>query len=434
MIPIKPEPYSDFTCPNCESQNIEVKDFHFPGIHQLAECNCLDCQTKFLQDLPSGHGIFFPSIIDVTNQKFHPFPGAKWFTDSLWEGFQNQNEQELKIERKVFKDCSEVIILNVIDYLYGHSLLRLFNAQAYLEKYPEKGLIILTQANFEWLIPEGVAEVWVVPISFGKAKKWWLNLDSFVKNQLGNYDRVYWSVGYSHPQSKQIDIEKFTGINAFPITEFLQKPLQVTFIWREDRLWFRTPLEYFCFLVFRKLQLFKSLTLTKKLFLFLQKRRVLKVFKKLKKSFPEMNFVVVGMGKSVRFPKWIQDGRKLKIDEQVERQWCTNYANSQVVFGIHGSNMILPTALAAGFVEILPKDRLGNITQDVLANNTGKLQGYLGRFVNDYSSPKVVFENITAMLQYFPRFYAHNQDSHFAYQSIKSYQEIGGETPTLNSE
>lgn len=433
MIPLKPEPYSDFICPNCQSKEIEVNGFHFPGIHQLAKCTCLNCHTEFLQDLPSGHGIFFPSVIDMTKNKFHPYPGADWFTNSLWEGFQNQKTETLKIERKVFKEYSDVIILNIIDYLYGHSLLRLFNAQAYLEKYPDKGLIILTQPNFEWLIPEGVAEVWVVPISFGKARNWWSSLDDFIKNQFQKYEKIYWSIGYSHPQPKQIDIERFTGVKPFPITDFSRKSYQITFIWREDRLWFGSPLEYFSFLVFRKLNFFKNLPFTKRLFLGLQKKRVLQVFKMLKKSFPDMNFIIVGMGNTTSFPQWIKDKRQSKINEQVERQWCELYANSQVVLGVHGSNMILPTALAAAFVEILPKERLGNITQDIFANHSDKLQGYLGRFVNDYSTPTMVFENIKAMLRYFPRFYAHNQDSHFVYRPIKSLKDIEGEIPKLNS-
>jgi hypothetical protein len=83
-------------------------------------------------------------------------------------------------------------------------------------------------------------------------------------------------------------------------------------------------------------------------------------------TFPDLEFSITGLGKPGGFPAWVKDLRKEKIDEKVEIAWCEQYAKSHVVIGIHGSNMLLPSAHAGATVELMPPERWGNIIQDIL--------------------------------------------------------------------
>jgi hypothetical protein len=62
--------------------------------------------------------------------------------------------------------------------------------------------------------------------------------------------------------------------------------------------------------------------------------------------------------------------RSTRTDAETERGWCVRYARSQVVVGVHGSHMLLPSAHAGGLIEMVTHNRWdsrwGNLVQDVL--------------------------------------------------------------------
>jgi len=82
-----------------------------------------------------------------------------------------------------------------------------------------------------------------------------------------------------------------------------------------------------------------------------------------------MSFTVVGMGKKGSFTNGVIDERASSLSFEQERKWLNLYALADCVVGVHGSNMLLPSGLAQNVVELLPEDRLGNITQDLLWPN-----------------------------------------------------------------
>jgi hypothetical protein len=81
----------------------------------------------------------------------------------------------------------------------------------------------------------------------------------------------------------------------------------------------------------------------------------------------EPDIAVAGIGTTGRFPPWIKDLRTGgNVTENIERTWCQRYAASHAVIGIHGSNMLLPSALAGMTFDLMPADRWGNLMQDIL--------------------------------------------------------------------
>jgi hypothetical protein len=81
---------------------------------------------------------------------------------------------------------------------------------------------------------------------------------------------------------------------------------------------------------------------------------------------PDLRIVIVGLGRTGSFPEDFVDLRRAFMTAESERLWCAEYARSHVVVGVHGSNMLLPSALAGAVVDLLPRFKLRNITQDLI--------------------------------------------------------------------
>ena len=374
MIELKPNIYKNFLCPECKNNNIKVIDTIFQGIHILADCKCNVCKFEFYHDFPIGHALYYPISIGKINQRVYDKNNIKWFSKPLKDSLLSKNKEKIEIEKKVYFNKKNVIILNCMDYLYGHVLLKLFNAQYYIDNCKECGLVIIIPKSFEWLVPKGISEAWIIDINLKEARNWFTELEEFVKEEFKRFDKIYLSLAYSHPDPSKIDIERFTKIKRFDLDKFLENKINITFITREDRLWFNTKFELFIYKILRKLKLIRYFY---KYFIYFQNELINRTCKQIINELPNANLNVVGLGKSGKFKKYINDYREGNISEEVEIKWCKIYSKSHIVIGMHGSNMLLPTALAAGFIEILPKNRYGNIIQDIfLVNHEHQIYTY----------------------------------------------------------
>jgi hypothetical protein len=138
----------------------------------------------------------------------------------------------------------------------------------------------------------------------------------------------------------------------------------VTYIWRQDRLWqsddalnrLRQGLDR----VFGGRIGWKAGPLMK------QTEKVILLAELLREQVKNLQFAVVGIGDPSGLPAWIDDLRTSQIDDDLESRWCEQYANSHVVLGIHGSNMLLPSAHAGATIVLMPSERWGNFAQDTL--------------------------------------------------------------------
>jgi hypothetical protein len=423
MIEIKPELKLSFECPECNCKDITVSTLVFPGIRMLADCTCFCCENNFLADLPVGHALYYPKALLKKTGKV--YPGEKkmnWFSRQLWESYHNKALQHpVSVEKISFQEAGkEVVLLNCLDYLYGHVLLKLFNAEAYLKSKSESSLILILPKSFEWLVPQGVTEIWLVDLSLANLKKWHDDIDKFIHHELQRFQKVYLSPAYSHPDLSHLDIALFTKIQPFNIQNFTAESPVVTFIYREDRLWHSQSWEEYIFLISGK---FRFLRFVKGWFLFLQNRKIISFLKKLKKNIPQAKCILVGLGQSGRFPHFVEDKRTNKLDADKEEAWCQIYAASHLVVGIHGSNMLLPTAHAAGFLEILPDSRIGNMTQDIIPRLQSKYLLFMGRHVSSSLSPVQVAKHAVAMIKGFPAFELYNSSKYLRYEIINNAGE-----------
>ena len=387
MIKIHPQIEQEFTCPVC-GQELEAKKTVWQGIHVCAETMCKDCHLTFNQDLKIGHSIFTPYSVNLTNfELFGSESSRDWYGTPFQKSIKNPDNRPIEFKKKIYKKCDKIVILNCIDYLYGHSLLKLLNAERHLKDSPDYGLVVIVPKFLEWMLPKAIAEKWVVNIPLKDGQHFFIELDNAIQKELNQYSEVYISKAYSHP--KEFNITNFTGIEKH---DFQKQNFRITFIWREDRLWINSS---FLNKVLNKL----NLTILNRIVLIWQKWKVLKVFSKLQNVFPNSTFTVAGFGNNKKFPQWIDNQIVNNFDANIEKELCRLYADSRVVIGVHGSNMLLPSAHAGMTVDLMPDDRWGNFAQDILYQESDvRMSSYRYRYIPINQKPNFISDMLVQML------------------------------------
>jgi hypothetical protein len=412
MISLSPIPYNDFTCPKCTEKGPLINEILFPGMFIIADCTCHKCGYTFFTPLPVSHHVNYCQSLGKSTKDFYgEDETSNWLSDLFIDLFDHVIDDNVPIQKRVLEQRDSVIILNTLDYIYGHVLLKLYNASHHLKEDKGLGLILIIPKSFEWLIPEGCAEIWIVDLPLSAFKNWYKAIDRFVKNQLDRFKNVYLSRAYSHPKFESIDIKQFTNVVPFDIDQFDIKPQTVTFIVREDRWWLKNRLDNFFYLVCRKFKLLKwgGRRLAKH-----QNRLIKQTIRHIRLRHPDVHFYVVGFGQTGNLKGYVNDYRSVNVDQAKEIEWCKIYAASHVVVGVHGSNMLLPTAHAASCVEILPTDRMSNFLQDISVRYSGRKSLFLYQFLDQFSTPKQVANRVLGILNHFPSFKKNMCDNIYA--------------------
>lgn len=423
MIELLPKTYAAFSCPECGSQEITVNELLFPGLHVVGKCACSACKFEFLHSMPVGHSIYYPIIYGLNNQKLYGKQIYSWYHEAFARAYQTPNTTGIALRKTIQKTAKKVILLNCIDYLYGHVLLKLLNADAYLRDFPEYGLIILIPSAFKWMVPEGAAEIWTVDLPLSRARDWYPSLDAAIKDELKRFEQVQLSLAFSHPDTSKIDISLFTKTKRFDLTRYNETAPAFTFIAREDRLWFDSPLGLNLFTLVNH---FPALHFLKSIFIARQNKKIIRLFEKIKQALPGASFSIIGLGKKQPTPDFISDLRETKLNDEIELKWCAVYAGSHVVFGIHGSNMLIPSALAAGFIEILPESRLPNFLQDTTIPYKGAFYQFLCRFIPEFTGVENIAAMAVSMINDFAQFdrrYSEEFNKHSFYTDVRKWLE-----------
>jgi len=385
----------NYKCPACRCQLSDATSLFFQGQHVLADITCTCCDLEYYQTFPVGHGAVYPISFTKKGDKVSYLPVSElWMAKPLIASMLSNEVFESKVEVIKYRETKNVIILNCLDDCWGHVFMKLLNAQYYHEKHPDFGLILLIPANFKWLIPEGVAEVWSINAPMNDFKKCISDLDEFVKKQYERYDSVYLSMAAIRPDLSELDISKFTKVGKFDLK--LSNKHTVTFIWREDRFWHRYKVEEWLFLASLKFKFFDRIKL---FFAWRQMQQINSVAKLVAKKHPDTVFKLLGIGALSISSNLVEDLRKIKFSEEVEKDWCRIYSESKVVIGVHGSNMLLPTALAGGFVDLVPNWKFDRWGEDVVQTSLNGFGVLFGRCLSGVFSPKLVARHVVNIFQ-----------------------------------
>lgn len=318
--------------------------------------------------------------------------GADWFADWLETSYANRSDEPIEFSvREHIPVTSEVTFLNCVDTLYGHSLLKLLNAQRHIDN--GESLIVMVPSVLEWMIPDGVAQAWVVNIDLAKGTQWNSWLAGEIGKRFASMGHVSLSPALSHPIPDSYAIERFTGVKPFSPGDWRKQGFNptVTLIWRDDRTWPEAGR------VSRVLRDAVGSDSQSSAFVALAER--------IRERLPNCDIAVAGIGSPGGLPSWMKDMRKRSVDAVIDREWCNRYASSHVVCGVHGSSMLLPSAHAGSVVELVGGDRIGNFLQDILFHgNDGRGQHFRYRFLPLKSGVSEVADHICSVAANYPDF------------------------------
>lgn len=396
MIHLKPVlETASLKCPSCNSE-LSARGWVITGMRNLAELECPKCGREYFGDLASGQALYTPVLLDKKTCTATHNGQAEWFSDWLTNAYANRNSEPIGFEVRQFSPLkNKVILLNCLDTLYGHCLLKLLNAQYYLDQKPDTSLIVIVPPFLEWMLPEGVGEAWIVDLSLHRGTEWndWLAKE--ISRRLEPVPEVFLSVAFSHPNAESFDIGRFTRVEPKALENSDGQSPVVTFIWRDDRLWGRSDSADGTH--FAKLK--KHLGIPEKALD--QTEKIIRFAECLRSDHPGLDFAIAGIGEANGFPKWISDLRLTELNAATERAWCERYAKSHIVVGVHGSNMLLPSAHAGGVIELIGADRWGNYLQDILFRGDDPREMFFRyRFVPFSIKPEELAAVASTMLRY----------------------------------
>jgi hypothetical protein len=397
MISVHPSLDVDFDCPHCE-RALEPLDWVVPGMRTLAELACPSCGREYYGDLPTGHGLHYPMLLDREDGTVHGREAAPWFAESLHQDYTagQRDGIDLTVEGT---PTDSAVFLNCLDRVFGHGLLKLFNAQHHLDTDDDRDLVVLVPDALRWLVPDEVTSIWTVDWPLDEPL-WSDELVAELRNQLTALDRVELSPAFPLPPSDRYDVERFSGIQPFPIDEWAERAPTVTVIWRSDRGWIpatdavdrRTRLAGYVVAAADRL----GVDLSRRY----QHRRIAVFASALRDIVPDVDLAVAGVGDPGGLPGWIDDRRTASPDEATERALCNRYAASHVVVGVHGSNMILPSAHAGGVVDLVARFKWGNLSEDLTLRTTDARQTlFQYRNLPRETPPALVASVVASMLR-----------------------------------
>ena len=401
MLKIKPEIKFTSNCPICNNE-MTNKNITFTGMRTLISVSCNKCKETFYTDLPTGHGLYYSFYYSQTKNKIvNDKINGQWFAKSLENTIRNSLDIKVNIKSEE-KSSSKLLILSVIDSYFGHSLLRLLTIQYYFRKNKNKDILLIIPKNLEWIVPKYIKNVIVCNVSGKNGDRWINGLSEIIQIFIDKYEEVFLASEYQHIY-KSKNIDNFTGIKPNnPDVIMNNDKMCIGYIWREDRLWNkRTQLD----IIFKKIEKVVGINL-RRILIKQQYNNVKQLLLDIREKIPEAQFYVSGFGKFGEFPDFIEDLRTTSIDKDIEIKWIKKYLNTSLIIGLHGSNMILPSAYSAMTLDIMPEWKWNNVMEDIIiqtySNQYDTLFRY--RFIPKQTPVNIIADIAISMLIYYKKF------------------------------
>lgn len=321
-------------CPKCPDAALPPGPTVIPSTFALFDTQCPNCGTRLLAHFSTVYARNSAITLDPeTGEVAHNMDNA-WYAHNLREAWRNRQARPVRLERTNFRPLRRPLLVNAIDYLFGHCLHRLFDIPRLMHVYPDRDIVVLVQDFARWLVPDGVAEIWSVDIPLRQGKLWFDDLVPQIQALVEELPpgEIIGQIAMGGTQ-----IEKFTRTKPYDHTDpATLDNIKATLIWRNDRCWTVNPMADQAQAVAEQVRLYTSFAMA------------------LRQLVPQVQIAMAGIGREGSFPDWIDDQRVPpggKIDEMA---WLKLYSESQVVLGVHGSNMLLPAAHACTTIEMVP--------------------------------------------------------------------------------
>ena len=345
----------------------------------MGEFECQQCGCKFLHDLPYSLGIVSPCTIELKTGVASS--SKRWYASGLEKAYAKRIAKSVDITfERTPSPGLNCLLVNTLYPWYGDAVSLLLRINS-LRRSCSLPVIVLINPGLRWLVPDWVEGVWVLERNFSENTSWNDDLTYKIKDHANRY-----ALKLSIPSIFQsfnvtpIELSEFTKINSFPRERWLEllkvQPV-VTYMIRKDRVWpeanwLLTLLEKLRSRsrVYKKLQSFFCVDPIILLDDWRQRRNITKLANDLKRILPNLEFTVCGLGKTGKFPNWINDLRADHITTEVNKSWVKQGARSHVLLGVLGSHTSLPGSLSGAYIELVPVHMLGNVLTTASAKST----------------------------------------------------------------
>jgi hypothetical protein len=407
----------EVACPDCGAA-MRCVDVHFVGMPIFAECACPECGAVFMVDWPAGHALLHPTMLRAaTGEAF--IAGREWYPRALQRLFAsraNPIAPAITVHRRESSKRTALIV-NCVDFVYGHCLLKLLSASPFLSDVDvDVDVLVIAPKNITWLVPTDVPVLIELDLDLSDAGRWVDGLDAAVKDVLGEYEIVKIAPTPSQPRLTSAELSAALPATRHEFWNADNDELQLTLLLREDRLWLGgsklldrvRPARFIPSRVRRRLAIE------------LQMRRFAAVARQVRAVLPETRVVTIGQGRTGRLPADVIDLRRAEITAEDERQWLAEYERTTVLVGVHGTHMLVPSALAGAVINLLPETKLPNVTQDLLipadTDEDPKLLLFRYRVIPERSAPDTVSALVVSLLS----------DRRFHYRNVVENRSADG--------
>ena len=361
---IRIHPDIQFTAPDPRSGEVlRAADWAIPGLWSLAKLTSAKGEPAYWVDFPYSLGLLAPSYLDLKTGKAVSAPSVQWYGDALQGAWAAKIDQPVSLRVVKFREARTPVLLNCLYPWHGDAVSLLLRSKA-LERR-RLDVIVLISPNLERLLPDYIAEAWIVE---GKndPSVWNEGLSRSVRQEVLRLPECFIPRSFKPAKISPAELQAVTGIMPFVRENWAESLLKgpvVTFISREDRCWSETlssavnkvlrgPLRTFRETFARRRHVRRSQN---------QHRRLEELARRLQEVSPHLEFAVCGLKSGTTFSGRIQDLRFDRIDEEVNRKWDEQCARSHVVIGVHGSHTMPHNGFGGSFIELVTLDKWGNL-------------------------------------------------------------------------
>ena len=120
----------------------------------MAESRCDLCGEQYLVDLPVGHALWDGVIYNRRRNEVANFRAGlpnnpSWYVTAFRKSLEETPWMSPKIRRHKRSDACRMTVVNCLDSVYGHALLKLLNVQRHLER--DSGGTVPPQLEMEFV-------------------------------------------------------------------------------------------------------------------------------------------------------------------------------------------------------------------------------------------------------------------------------------------
>jgi hypothetical protein len=386
-------------CPVCGAA-LSPTSVCVAGMPIIVSARCSGCGRVFDFDWPAGHALLHPVIVDRETRAAH-VGGADWYIRHFLRCLASR-ENPASLEILVRGECRPgraAVLVNCVDYLYGHVLWKLMSVPRHIREAPDDDVVVIVPRLLAWLVPAGVVAIEVdLPLSRGT--EWIEGLDAVVERVLAPCAAVRISPTVSQPDVTLQDLAML-GVDLTPSQslDHRELPLQVGFVLRNDRLWTgpASPALQFAQRLLPK-HLVQALLLRR------QHRNYARLARRIRERHPQTRVVAFGIGHPGGLPADVEDLRTPGPIRE-ESTWLEEYGHCRVAVGLHGSALLLPSLLAGAVVDLVPAHKLDAAfgTDVIIPRGTiphPKLSLFRYRMLPETSSPELVAANVLSVIDH----------------------------------